>query len=221
MLEVWYEKYENQCWYKNTYLVREPNQISRAIQNDEEWNNIHDSGCHFVCLSMILGLNPAYLSSVLIDKDGYFKEDKAIKSMAINGKKTFLVWDENKPNKDMKEVSLKGVYHPVKGVTDITIKFKKVEFENDIEKANDLIAKHHTEGKHIICGYSDHSRLIAGVSDGEYFLWDPDVENRKIKEHLDGCYTLDCFYKEYSNDGDYKDEKAQYWVYSVEFDSVK
>ena len=165
---------------------------------------------------MILGVNSAYLSSVLMEERDYFGEDKTLKSKGINNNSTFLVWDKNKPNKHLKEISLKGIHHPTKGITDVTIKFEEIKLENDIVKAKDLIAKHKSDEKHIICGHEDHSRLVTGTNKGEYFLWDPDLDNTEIEKNLGGHYSLEWFYDEYSLDA-YKDKKAEYWVYSVEF----
>ncbi|MEY8200111.1 MAG: hypothetical protein RPS47_12780 [Colwellia sp.] len=220
MLDPWYDRYESQCWYKNTYLVQEPNQISQVIKGDKEWNNIYGSGCNFVCLSMILGVNPAYLSSALMEKNGYFEEDKRLKSKNLKNNSTLLVWDQNKPNKHLKEVTLKKIHHPVKGVSDVTIKFEKVEFENDIVKAKILIAKHKSDGKHIICGHEDHSRLVAGTNKGEYFLWDPDLDSTDLEKNLAGDHSLEWFYELYSKEDEYINKKAQYWIYSIIFDDV-
>src|SRR5438046_2615186 len=73
----WYHHYESQCWYTNTFLVNEFFQIGRARTRLGEWNNIHGCGCNFVCIAMMLGLNPAYLAS-LLGRQGFFREDRTI-----------------------------------------------------------------------------------------------------------------------------------------------
>ena len=62
-MEKWYDQYWAQNWYKNTYLVNKAEQITQAVNPPCEWNNIHDSGCNFTCLAMIVGVDPAYLTS--------------------------------------------------------------------------------------------------------------------------------------------------------------
>jgi len=87
----WYKQYECQCWYKNTFLVNNFSQISKVNSNDREWNNIEDYGCNFVCLSMIVGINPAYLSSKLKDLK-FFRVDRSLKSKKLNSRdNSFLV----------------------------------------------------------------------------------------------------------------------------------
>ena len=92
-METWYDNYESQCWYENTFLVNEFSQISRANEGNREWNNIEGSGCHFVCLSMIVGINPAYLSSEL-SKLKFFRADRSLKSTKLNGDPGYLVWGQ-------------------------------------------------------------------------------------------------------------------------------
>ena len=103
-MKVWYNKYESQCWYSNTFLVNEFQQISRAIKGDKEWNNVMGSGCNFTCLAMMMGVNPAYLASEL-KKKKFFKPDRSIRSKKLNGEYGFLVWDKNEPYKN-KKISL-------------------------------------------------------------------------------------------------------------------
>ena len=215
-MEKWYERYESQCWYKNTFLVNNFRQISRATKGDREWNNIEDSGCHFVCLSMIIGINPAYLSSKMKELK-FFKPDYSLKSKKLNGRSTHLVWDQNKPDIKDKEVKLKKVYHPKRGIIDLSIQFIGIKKTNNIDCAKSLIEDNKKYGYHIICGYDDHSRLVAGKSKGKYFLWDPDLSDTDLQKNIRGQYTLERFYKEYSNKKEFANKEAEYLIYSVIF----
>lgn len=215
-MNSWYDKYESQCWYKNTFLVSEFHQISKVDVKDGEWNNIEGSGCHFVCLSMMIGINPAYLASKL-KCSNYFKLDRSLKSKKLDGTSSFLVWDKNEPSKKNPVVEIKNVYHPVKGVVDITIRFLEIIKTNDINETNVLIEKNKFKGNHVICGYGDHSRLVAGKDNDNYYLWDPDLSETEIQKNILGEYDLRWFYNLYSNDGDFSNEVAEYWVYAVEF----
>ena len=215
-MEKWYERYESQRWYKNTFLVNNFRQISRATKGDREWNNIEDSGCNFVCLSMIIGINPAYLSSKLKELR-FFERDDSLKSKKLNGDYTHLVWDRNKPDKKDKIVSLKKVYHPRRGIIDLSIQFIGIKKTNKIDCAKRLIAENKEKGYHIICGYDDHSRLVAGKSNGKYFLWDPDLNDTDLQKNIRGQYTLEWFYKLYSNKKEFANKEAEYLIYSVIF----
>jgi len=217
MLTSWYDKYESQCWYKNTFLVKNPSQISQATSGDREWNNIEGSGCNFVCLSMIIGINPAHIASYLKDTNGYFGIDKSLASKNLKGESTHLVWDRNKPSFKGDEITIKEIHHPEKGITNVTVKLEIIEMESDIVKARELITKHKSDGKHIICGYDDHSRLVAGTKSGEYYLWDPDLESTKLDDNINGEHSLDWFYSMYASEKKYANKSAEYWVYSVTF----
>ena len=98
-MKNWYERYESQCWYENTFLVNDFRQIARVIEKDREWNNIKDSGCNFTCIAMILGINPAQLASEIRKQDpSFFQADRTLKTKKLNGDGGFLVWDKNAPN---------------------------------------------------------------------------------------------------------------------------
>jgi len=227
-LEKWYENYESQCWYNNTYLIKEASNISYAtIDGKKCWNNINDSGCHFVCLAMIIGINPAYLSSALGENKNYFKEDTTIDSLYINGTEGSLIWDQNKPDKENPEIELKNIFHPKYGLTDVVIKCIDIKKTNNENKANSIINTAHSNDMHVICGYEDHSRLVAGINCYKYFLWDPDTssfpDNKGLKNHLNGEYNLEKFYSEYEGwieKEKHKEEigiEAEYWIYSVKY----
>jgi len=249
MLEQWYDHYESQCWYENTYLVNKPEQISQRIKLEEgdkegEWNNIYDSGCNFVCLSMIIGINPAYLASRLkllsffeLDTDDDYEALRI--NTEVRNEDDYLVWDINRPcekkhkssDKYAHEVKINKVFHPTKGLVDITLKFEHLDKARNHEVASKKIKIAHEAGMHVICGYEDHSRLVAGQRkiDGQYYLWDPDIstangdliddevgEETMIQRNLGGEYTIKTFFDCYSEDEEYKDEKAELWIYSLE-----
>jgi len=218
MREYWYARYESQCWYKNTFLVDEFDQISK-VKKEDDWNNIEGSGCHFVCLAMILEVNPAYLASKLKDK-GYFSEDAGINAINLKGEECKLVWDRNKPFEEGKKGELKidDVYIQGEGMVSFTIRLKVIEKPASREHAIKIIKKHKNNGDHIIFGYSDHSRLIAGKGDDDFLVWDPDTSPSATSEenNIKGKLTLNWFYSEYSNNRIFKDETPEYWVYSVD-----
>jgi len=217
-LEKWY-KYESQCWYRNTFLVNKPSEISfGTTQDNTGWNNVYDGGCHFVCLAMIIGINPAYLASVLGENTNYFTADKSIDSLHLNGIEGSLVWDQNKPDKKNPSIKLENIYHPKYGLTDIFLMFINIKKTNNKIKANKIIREAKSEDMHVICGYSDHSILVSGIKEDKYFLWDPDIspENKGLKEQLNGDYGLDKFYDKHSKEIENK-ELAEYWIYSVKY----
>ena len=78
-------------------------------------------------------------------------------------------------------------------------------------------------GHHIICGFEDHSYLIAGENNDKYFLWDPDLSGTtEIDKNMNGEYDLHWFYghedyEEYINNN----KEAQYWIYSVKIKERK
>lgn len=219
-MEKWY-KYESQCWYRNTFLVNRPSEISFATTQDNTgWNNIYDAGCHFVCLAMIIGINPAYLASTLGENKNHFKEDDGIDSLFLNGTEGLLIWDQNKPDKKNQELILKSMQHPEYGFTDINIKLIDKKYTNDEKLASDIIRSARSKSRHVICGYDDHSRLVAGINSNKFFLWDPDTstfpKNKGLKKHLNGDYDLEKFYLEYERSIE-KEEVAEYLIYSVKY----
>ena len=64
-MHLFYPRYHAQSFYRNTFLVDKPQQIARAEKSDREWNNLAESGCHFTCLAMIAGVDPALLADLL------------------------------------------------------------------------------------------------------------------------------------------------------------
>ena len=90
-MHLFYPRYHAQSFYRNTFLVDKPQQIARAEKSDREWNNLAESGCHFTCLAMIAGVDPALLADAAI-QTGYYAPDKdlpALSSMnSISGRRT-------------------------------------------------------------------------------------------------------------------------------------
>lgn len=215
-MKNWYERYESQCWYDNTFLVNDFRQIARVLNGDREWNNIKDSGCNFTCIAMILGINPAHLASEIRKQDpGFFQVDRSLKTKKLNGTEGFLVWDKNAPHKKRSKLILENIIHPTKGKTDLNLQFIKIEKTSDIEQAKDIIKKARKNGQEIICGYDDHSRLVAGSKAGTYFLWDPDTVETDWQKNINGEYTIDWFFNEYKDLKEYKNKEAEFWHYSV------
>ena len=216
-MKNWYERYESQCWYENTFLVNDFRQIARVIEKDREWNNIKDSGCNFTCIAMILGINPAQLASEIRKQDpSFFQADRTLKTKKLNGDGGFLVWDKNAPNEQHSKLSLSNIIHPTKGKTDLNLRFVKIEKTSDIEQAKDIIKNAKKNGLEIICGYDDHSRLVAGEKAGTYFLWDPDTIETDWQKNINGEYTIEWFFHEYNKLDEYKNKKAEFWHYSLD-----
>lgn len=215
-MDIWYDSFQSQCWYKNTFLINSPKQISRVNKGDREWNNIEGSGCHFVCLSMILGMNPAYLASKLAELN-FFKIDRSLPSTKLDLTPSYLVWDKNEPYKNTPSITIDNVFYSNKNkLCDITINFLDIIETNNIQEANEIIKNHRLKGNHIICGYSDHSRLVSGVKNKKYFLWDPDLTETNIADNISGTYDLNWFYNLYSTQKEYTNRKAEYWIYSID-----
>ena len=80
-MHLFYPRYHAQSFYRNTFLVDKPQQIARAEKSDREWNNLAESGCHFTCLAMIAGVDPALLADAAI-QTGYYAPDKDLPARA-------------------------------------------------------------------------------------------------------------------------------------------
>ena len=210
-MEKYYNEYWAQTWYRNSFLVRCPKQIAQAIGHDHEWNNLYDSGCHFTCLSMIIGVDPARLSSTMASMP-YFVADRAIPARFLNGRTGGLVWDQNEPHYRIKEVVLDNFWHSKLGRrVNIKIRFLGIIETAEYSKGKQLIKTARKKGQHIICGTQEHSYLVAGNNEGDFFIWDPDDSEIPIEEILNGKLTLcDLFDK-------HKGEKIEFWKYQVDY----
>jgi hypothetical protein len=226
-MRKWYDQYESQCWYTNSFLVNKFAQIAKAQTELREWNNINDSGCNFVCLSMMLGLNPAYLASLLAAQ-GFFREDRITLARSIEpkgkkhtGKPTFLVWDDNRPYPPGESMSIVRFWHPRRGRTSCRLTLLEIKRAADVKEANGVIAQARRAGLHVICGYDDHSHLVAGSTDGQYFLWDPVGDESHwhfkltVEANVGGRYLLKRFFDVRGRQKEFKNEEAQFWIYRL------
>jgi hypothetical protein len=209
-MKKWYKRYESQCWYRNTFLVNRFRDIAKTIKGGE-WNNIKDSGCHFVCLSMIIGINPAYMASELVNKQ-FFKSDRSLEAKKLSGCEGKLVYDQEAPSKPSHKVLLRSIWHPDEGKVDIKISFIAKEKASNRTDAAEIIKEASDNNQHIICGYDDHSRLVAGIKNRNYFLWDPDLTATELQRNINGEYTIKWFFHEYAKDKNYKNKSAEFWV---------
>lgn len=206
----WYKDYWAQTWYKNTFLVRRPNQIAQVIDHDHEWNNIYDSGCNFSCLAMMVGIDPARLASEL-SSHNYFFADSSLPATYLAGKSGGLVWDQNAPHRGLKAIKLKNIWHPrrQRRVT-IALRYVKTSTSRSYEEGRKLVAAIRDGGRHVICGPKDHSHLVAGTVDGDFFVWDPDDSETSVERNLAGEFTLRELFHECEG------EPIEFWEYQVD-----
>lgn len=190
-MHTWYREYWGQTWYKNTFLVREPRQIGQARGGEREWNNIHGSGCNFTCLAMIAGIDPARLASELSYQKRFFSADRTLTSRYVSGKVAGLVWDQNKPHERLQCVTLENVWHNhyMRRVS-IELCFRGASSTKCPRQGSQFVAEIHRRGNHIICGTHEHSHLVAGSVNGEYYLWDPDESAVEVERSLAGKLRL-------------------------------
>jgi hypothetical protein len=203
----WYETYWAQTWYRNTYLVRRARQIAQSIEEDRDWNNIHDAGCNFVCLAMIVGLDPARLASEL-STQRYFFADATLRARHVSGKLGGLVWDQNAPHETKRHFKLTEVWHPrfARRVT-ISLSFVESRCTTHYLTAREIIDAMRRNHLHLVCGTNEHSHLVAGSIGDDYFLWDPDDTAMSIERMLVAKFTLRRFFD--ANIG----ETVEFWGY--------
>lgn len=209
-MRAWYREYWGQTWYKNTFLVGKPKQIGQACGSAREWNNIDGSGCNFTCLAIIIGIDPARLASELSSQKNYFSADRdqKLKAKYVTGKIAGLVWDQNKPHERLRSVKVKNIWH--------NHHMRRVSFElifigvfstTSPEEGNKFVRSARGRGNHIICGTQDHSHLVAGSIDGEFYLWDPDESETKVEKSLGGKIRLIDLFKKNKN------VQIEFWEY--------
>ena len=163
-MHLLYPRYFAQSFYRNTFLVNRPQEIARAEKSDREWNNLAESGCHFTCMSMIAGVDPASLADAAIKK-GYFAPDKALPARALDGQRGPLVWDQNVPARKGQSFTFAKVWHPDKGqVVDIEFTCRRWKDHVPLKEATRLTHAAIIEGHHVVSGSFEHSVLIAGLS---------------------------------------------------------
>ena len=209
-MEQWYGEYFSQTWYKNTFLVRKPSQIGRVVDGDREWNNIYDSGCNFTCLAMIIGVDPARLASAL-SSEIYFFSDATLRTKFLTGKYGGLVWDQNAPNGRLKTIVIDNFWHPrLKRRARITLSFQRIEIARSVSEGEAIVKDARKDGFHVIAGPREHSHLVAGMVDGEYYIWDPDDTERPLEDYLQGKMRLSDIFDHY------KDQRIEFWKYRLD-----
>ncbi|MCE4937454.1 hypothetical protein [Aliivibrio fischeri] len=196
-MKNWYPTYyyESQCWYRMSFLVNQTNYICES-------NSIYQSGCHFSCMAMILGVNPAYLANLLAVK-GYFSIDC-----------TGLMWDQNKPSIKDEQISIVKHHNKDGFQNSKSIKLIDIYSSDSLTKLEGVIQKYHQKDIHIIIGTKTHSLLVAGETDNSFYVWDPNTEIEKneskaISNNVNGIYDLDWVFKHY------KAKVLEIWVYKV------
>jgi hypothetical protein len=189
-MEFWYPTYFNQNWYPNTFLVHRPAQIARSIRNNREWNSIAAVGCNLTCLAMILGIDPAHLAGALARSKRFFAPDPRAPAVRLTKHRGAMVWDQNRPNENLKKAMVKGLWHPERGKINVTIRFIQSHFPEDLAETEAAIAGIRSRGCHAIWGPATHANLVAGRSSTGYFLWNPGVARSRIAVTAKGRLRL-------------------------------
>ncbi len=178
--DMWYPSgnYKSQAWYRNTFLVQRFSQIARVVSGSASpgWNNLSDSGCHFTCLAMIIGCDPAQLASaVSAIRPDYFRPDKTQTAARLNdGKLIPFVWDMNKPNITNRPVTVPQLWIARQGFVDVTMVLRDVFKVVQYSEVMETFASLRKRRLHIICGEETHSLLVSGGRKGSYVVWEPD-----------------------------------------------
>ena len=210
-MEQWYNEYFAQTWYKNTFLVRKPSQIGQVIDGDREWNNLYDSGCNFTCLAMIIGVDPARLASEL-SSENYFFSDTTLRTKYLTGKYGGLVWDQNAPNERLKTIEIDDFWHSrLDKRIKLSLTFQGIEITRNVSEGAGIIKASRKDGFHVVVGPREHSHLVAGMIDDQYFLWDPDDTDRPLEDFLKGNIRLSDVFDYY------KGEPIEFWKYRLDF----
>ena len=209
-MEQWYNEYFAQTWYKNTFLVRKPSQIGRVVDGDREWNNIYDSGCHFTCLATIIGVDPARLASKL-SSESYFFSDATLRTKYLTGKFGGLVWDQNAPNGRLKNIEVDNFWHSkLDRRTKLSLSFQGIEITKNVSEGAGIIKAARKDGFHVVVGPREHSHLVAGMIDDQYFLWDPDDTDRPVEDFLSGKMRLGDIFDYYEG------KTIEFWKYRLD-----
>jgi hypothetical protein len=208
--ECWYDEYWAQSWYRNTYLVNRPQQIAREIRGERDWNDIYDAGCNFVCVSTILGIDPARLAAELAVQR-FFKPDRGNDARDIAGRIVPLVWDQSEPSVRVKRITVRHVWLPkIKRRATLTLRFVAEELTFDHRDGQRIVAAAHRRGEHVIAGARDHSHLVAGRTKDDFYLWDPDDTSVAVEDSLAGRLTLRSLFNFYV------DQPIEFWRYTLE-----
>ena len=156
---------------------------------------------------MIVDIDPGRLSSEL-KADNYFFADSTLPARRLDGKPGGLVWDQNAPNRNRPSISLKNIWHPLLARrTTITLNHISTTYTRSYAEAKARVAAIRRSGHHAVCGPREHSILVAGTLDEEYFLWDPDGSEHSVEKNLAGKLKLRGLFHEYPN------EDIEFWEY--------
>lgn len=210
MIQQYYVEYFSQAWYVNTFLVRKPEQIGQSIRGERDWNNIHDSGCNFVCLAMMVGVDPARMASILAAKR-YFFADTSLPAVTVGGKYGGLVWDMNGPSEESQSVVLENIWHShLRRRETITITLDSITETDEHKIGKEIIARARRLGLHVICGPEEHSHLVAGRISDDYYVWDPDDTVVSVEDNLRGKIRLKKLFD------DNLPGTLEFWLYRVD-----
>ena len=221
---MWYpsENYKSQTWYRNTFLVKRFSHIAKVVSGSENkgWNNMADSGCHFACLAMIIGCDPAYLASVLSTvRPDYFRFDPSQKAVRLNDQKAIeFVWDMNKPHTVDRPVHIPNLWLGQKGFADVTVVLKTVSKIINYPTVVKEIAALRRKRLHIICGEAAHSMLVAGYQQGSYRLWEPDTSmltNAQIREMIQKGIALNQIWDQLNISSENRFQVLGYHIESI------
>jgi hypothetical protein len=211
-IERWYAQYWAQSWYRNTYLVEHPRQIGRQRGGERDWNNIHDSGCNFTCIAMMVGIDPARLASELGGRKQFFKPDRETPGRTLDGRRRALVWDCNAPHARLRSFALSGVWLAELGRrATLRVQFVAEELTFDHKEGCRIVRAARRRREHVIAGASDHSHLVAGRIAGDFYLWDPDETSVLVECSLAGRIRLADLFAYYV-----AREPIAFWRYRVE-----
>ena len=195
-MHLLYPRFHAQSFYRNTFLVDRPRQIARAEAADREWNNIAESGCHFSCLAMIAGVDPASLADAAIGS-GYYRPDDELPARALDGRRGPLVWDQNVPARKGQAFAFRRVWHPERrALVELDFRCRRWKDHLPLKEATRLAHAAILEGRHVVSGSFEHSVLIAGLSADGPLVWDPDVARggaaaaRRLQAMVAGGLTL-------------------------------
>jgi len=209
-MKAWYRDYWAQTWYSNTFLVRRPRQIAQTVDADRDWNNVYDSGCNFTCIAMIVGIDPAYLASIL-STQRFFYADNTLTSQRLSGKRGGLVWDRNAPNAELRHITLTSLWHPRRRCrVTVTARFVESIVTRNYREGLRVVAAMHAAGGHVVCGTEEHSHLVAGTIDEDFALWDPDDTVVDVETNLSGGFTLRHLFQKY------RGEAVEFWHYECD-----
>jgi hypothetical protein len=209
-IEWWYSQYWAQTWYRNTFLVRRASQIAQTTDSDAEWNNVYDAGCNFTCLAMIIGIDPAYLASVL-SQQRFFYADNALKGRRLSGKQGGFVWDQNAPNSNRRSITIHALWHPaLHSRVSVTLRYIDCVATRNYKEGIAIVRAIRASSGHIVCGTQEHSHLVSGMRNPDYVLWDPDDTVVDVETNLAGRFTLRQLFRQYEG------EAVEFWHYECE-----